>query len=505
MTSPTLPSPLGVVVVEDSEDDYLLLMAHLAAAGWKVRSTRAETADELRAALAAGGVDAVISDHQLPRFGSMQALAIARAHDPDLPFVLVSGAIGEEVAVASMHAGADDYVMKDKLGRLVPGLAHAIEAAATRRRRREAEAALVESEARFRALAANLPGVVFQLLSAGGDHYQLVYLSDAAQRLFGEPVERLLASENGFLDHFAPEDARALRATLVHEGEALRDVRWVGSLPPLAGRDAIWLALAASPRRLANGRIQWDGIISDITAQKSAEHALLRSQTELRDLATHLARVREEEREAIAREIHDDVGSTLMAVKFAVAMIKGQLKHEPPALEKLGELDRLVNGAILSSSRIMHDLRPGILDEGIVAALEWQARDFQQRMGLPCVFTASAESIPVDRATAIVVFRICQEALNNVAKYAAAKRVDVRLYVRGQRLRMTIHDDGKGIHPLDIAKPDCFGLRGMKERAVSLGGSVDVGGGPGRGTTVALALPLAAAGEPLDSPQGETA
>ena len=484
------PRPLELVVVEDNDDDYLLLVAHLSAAGWKLSPTRVETGAELQAALARGATDAVISDHQLPRFGSMQALAMVRAVDPDLPFVLVSGAIGEEVAVAALQAGADDYVMKDKLTRLAPALTHALEAAASRRRQRAAEAALVESEARFRALAANLPGVVFQILS-DADRHPLVYLSEAAQRLFGEPIERLLDNPDGFLDRFDPDAAQALRAALTGHSGRLADLRWSGTLRPQSGRGRVWVALAASPRRLPSGSVRWDGILTDITAQKEAEHALVQSRTELRDLASHLARVREEEREAIAREIHDDVGGTLMAVKFSVAWLKGQLGHEAPAVAKLAELDRLVDVAILSSSRIMHDLRPGILDEGIVAALEWQARDFQQRMGITCGFTASADEIPVDRATAITVFRICQEGLNNVAKYAAAHRVDVRLDGRPGRLRMTVHDDGKGIHPLDLAKPDCFGLRGMKERAVSLGGSVAITGGPGRGTTITLTLPVA--------------
>jgi signal transduction histidine kinase len=146
----------------------------------------------------------------------------------------------------------------------------------------------------------------------------------------------------------------------------------------------------------------------------------------------------------------------------------------------------------------MHDLRPGILDEGIVAALEWQARDFQHRMGIACSFAASAEEMPVGRAAAIAVFRICQEALNNVAKYASAKRVDVRLDYGPEGLLMTIRDDGKGLHPADLAKPDCFGLRGMKERAMSLGGAIDIGGGPGRGTTIALRLPAADSAGPSD-------
>jgi signal transduction histidine kinase/FixJ family two-component response regulator len=484
------PRPLDLVVVEDSEDDYLLVVTRLASAGWEVRPVRVETAAELQAALAARRIDAVISDHQLPRFGSMAALALVRSIDPDMPFVLVSGAIGEEVAVGAMQAGADDYVMKDNLGRLVPGLAHALEAGAARRRHRAAESALVESEARFRALADNLPGVVFQL-QFDGDRQQLVYVSDAGAQLFGDPIERLLHGPVAFTDRFAPESAASLRPLLAARAGGFEPLRWVGALPPIPGRGALWVELAASPRRLASGRIQWDGILTDITAQKDAELALMDSRTELRELASHLARVREEEREAIAREIHDDVGSTLMAVKFDVAFLKGQLRQDAATTAKLVELDQLVDVAILSSSRIMHDLRPGILDEGIVAALEWQARDFQHRMGIACGFAASADEIPVDRATAIAAFRICQEALSNVAKYAAASRVDVRLDGERGELRMTIHDNGKGIHPADLAKPDCFGLRGMKERAVSLGGSVAVTGGPGRGTTITLTLPIA--------------
>ena len=481
--------PLELVIVEDSEDDYVLVVARLAAAGWEVRPERVETAAELEAALAARAVDAVISDHQLPRFGSMAALAQVRRFDPDMPFVLVSGAIGEEVAVAAMLAGADDYVMKDKLGRLAPALARAIDAAATRRSQRAAEAALVESEARFRALAANLPGVVFQL-QVDGARQQLVYVSERGAQLFGEPVKRLLHDPAPFVDRFDPESAASLSALLAAGGPD--SLRWVGMLAPRTGRSPAWVELAASPRRLAAGGIQWDGILTDITAQKDAELALVHSRTELRELASHLARVREEEREAIAREIHDDVGSTLMAVKFDLAFLRNRLKADEAVAGKLGELDQLVDVAILSSTRIMHDLRPGILDEGIVAALEWQARDFQHRMGIACSFVASADDVPVDRAAAIAAFRICQEALNNVAKYASARRVEVRLDHGPEGLLMTIRDDGKGLQPADLAKPDCFGLRGMKERAMSLGGSIDIDSAPGRGTTIALLLPAAA-------------
>src|SRR5207249_4261467 len=207
----------------------------------------------------------------------------------------------------------------------------------------------------------------------------------------------------------------------------------------------------------------------------------------------HLTRIREHEREAIAREIHDDVGSTLTAVKFDVAWLKGELRHNAPLLAKLQQMDQFVDSAILSSTRIMHDLRPGIIDEGIVASLEWQARTFEQRMGIPVVFRASHEDIELDREQAIAVFRICQEALNNVSKYAAATCVQVRLDAADGRLDLEVYDDGCGISPQDMGKPDSFGLRGMRERAFSLGGALRISSGPGRGTLIALWLPLTTA------------
>jgi signal transduction histidine kinase len=199
--------------------------------------------------------------------------------------------------------------------------------------------------------------------------------------------------------------------------------------------------------------------------------------------------VREQEREAIAREIHDDVGSTLTAIKFELALLRTELKGA--ALAPLARVGQLIDSAITSSTRIMHDLRPGILDEGVVAALEWQARSFEQRMGIACRFSSSHDEIPLSSEQAIAVFRICQEALNNVAKYAQAGAVDIRLRAGAGRLTLDIGDDGKGIDAADLNRPDRFGLRGMRERAHSLGGAVDIRGAPGRGTTVSVSLPLA--------------
>jgi PAS domain S-box-containing protein len=480
---------LALLVIEDSPDDYALLMARLARGPWRVDAVRVETRSELDAALAGRSFDAVISDHRLPRFSSLEALAAVRAHDQELPFLIVSGAIGEEVAVEAMRAGADDYLMKDKLGRLEPALARALDRAAARRRQRAAEQALFESETRFRALTANLPGMVFQLEQAG-ERFALSYVSEGARRLFNVAPESLTAHPGRWLAQLPREDAAGLRAALRRAAESGAELHWTGRAgrPPAPVR---WIEVSASARTLGDGRRVWDGIVADISPQKQAEAELRGSREELRTLATHLTRVREQEREAIAREIHDDVGSTLTAIKFELAFLRAGLKGEARFAEPLSRVGQLIDTAILSSTRIMHDLRPGILDEGLVAALEWQARSFEQRMGIACRFASSHAEIPLGGDQAIALFRICQEALNNVAKYAGARSVDIRLKAGAGRLTLAVADDGKGIETSELNRPDRFGLRGMRERAHSLGGAVDVRGTPGRGTTVSVSLPLA--------------
>src|SRR5207249_7016245 len=208
------PASLALVVIEDAESDFDLLLRRLRNAGWDLTATRVETANALRDALARSP-SAVISDHRLPGFSSLEALSIVRAFDPDLPFLIVSGAIGEEVAVEAMRAGAADYINKDKLGRLIPALQRALESAATRRRQREAEAALVESEARFRALTANLPGMVFQMQLVE-DKLSLAYVSEGSRRLFGLPPDRLVAEPTLLFDLLGPGDGAELRRVLKH-------------------------------------------------------------------------------------------------------------------------------------------------------------------------------------------------------------------------------------------------------------------------------------------------
>jgi signal transduction histidine kinase len=476
-------------VVEDSEADFELLIASLERSGG-VTAARVETPAQLRDALGSAHWDAVIADHRLPHFDSLEALRIVRTMQPDLPFLIVSGMIGEEAAIAAMHAGADDCIMTDHLSRAVPALQRALVVGAARRRQRETEEALRESEARFRSLASNLPGLVLQIHVEDGGTLAFHYASSGSQRLFGIAADDLLREPGRFFDLLQPADAADLRIALRQSLHPPKYIRHECRLMPGHAVATTWIEFSARPRRLPSGRLLWDAIVSDISPQKRADQEARALQRELRELSSYLVRVREQEREAIAREIHDEVGSILTAIKLDVAWLKGQLRDDPAPLDKLRQLDRLVDRAGESSTRLVHDLRPGILDAGIVAALEWVAREFERRTGTACRFNTPHERLALDPDHSITVFRIGQEALNNIAKHAAATQVSIWLAADDLQLLLEVRDNGRGFVPERPSSPDSFGLRGMKERAMSLGGTVEIACEPGGGTTIALALPL---------------
>jgi signal transduction histidine kinase len=177
---------------------------------------------------------------------------------------------------------------------------------------------------------------------------------------------------------------------------------------------------------------------------------------------------------------------------MALSMLTRRLPPEPPALlEKADYLDDLVDRTIEAVHRISLDLRPSTLDLGIVAALEWQARQFEQGSGISCVFRCAERDIALDTDHAAALFRIFQEALTNVAKHAGATRVTASLRRQRQHLILAIADNGRGMAPADRLKPASFGLRGMSERARALGGTLTLSSAPGGGTMVSIKIRLA--------------
>jgi signal transduction histidine kinase len=217
---------------------------------------------------------------------------------------------------------------------------------------------------------------------------------------------------------------------------------------------------------------------------------------ELRALSGHIESAREEERTGIAREIHDDLGQALTAIKMDLAWMgrrvaaPGDVDREGLA-ERVRTLTAMTDDAIDRLRRISSDLRPGVLDDlGLVPALEWQAQEFEKRTGLTCVVrTNVSDQESFDRGLSTAVFRIFQEALTNVVRHAEARFVDVCLEADGAWLRLDVSDDGKGIAP-DAVNPGSLGLLGIRERARSLGGTAKVSAAPSGGTIVSMRVPL---------------
>jgi signal transduction histidine kinase len=267
--------------------------------------------------------------------------------------------------------------------------------------------------------------------------------------------------------------------------------------------DVKWINLRATPSPLDGGGMRWDGIMTNITASKLEQEETKRSRARLAELTAHIEQVKEQERTRIAREIHDDLGGNLTAIKMALAMLAARLPHDAALQEKADYLDSLVDRTIEAVHRISLDLRPSTLDLGIVAALEWQAREFEKQAGIACIFRAEDTEIEaeLDPDHASALFRIFQESLTNIAKHAEATRVMVSLRRQRQHLTLTICDNGRGITPADRLKPQSFGLRGMSERARALGGTLNLSPAPGGGTMVVVKIRLTASPAPARQPE----
>jgi len=355
MTTPIAGRRLRLLHVEDSDLDHQLMLAQLQRGGLQVECQRLDSREAFAQALDQPW-DAIMSDFNLPGFSGLVVLEMLKASGRLIPFILVSGEIGEDTAVEAMRNGASDYLLKNNLARLAPALVHAIEAA-------------------------------------------------EAQR-----------------------------------------------------------------------------------ARKRADEELVRSKERLHELAGHLQTSVERERAAIAREIHDDVGGSLTALKFDLAWIARHAESDA-ILQRANAALETVTSAIEASQRVMHNLRPAILEQGLVAAVQWMAGRFDRRTGISTLVRTSHEQVQLPPGVPLVAYRMAQEALTNISKHAEATRVDIELSVAGGVLTVEVKDNGRGIAPGDLAKARSFGIRGLHERAATVGGWVDLSSTPA-GTSLILSVPL---------------
>lgn len=234
-------------------------------------------------------------------------------------------------------------------------------------------------------------------------------------------------------------------------------------------------------------------------ARRAREHAvaqLAASQGRLAELAAHLQTSIEQERASIAREIHDDIGGALTAVRFDVAWI-GRHTADSAMRDHATSAADMLQHAIGASQRIMMNLRPPILEQGLVAAVQWLATSFERRTGVTTRVQSSSDTIQTTSAIQLVAYRTAQEALTNISKHAQPSHVAIELSDREDVLTIEITDNGKGIAPEMLDKPKAFGLKGLQERARTVGGWLDISSLPNKGTSVILSVPLTSAPPPV--------
>ena len=347
-------------------------------------------------------------------------------------------------------------------------------------------------QARFYTVASHMPGLVYQCAQQVDGSIAFPYLSDGCAALLGITPDALRQDPGRLLGLILEQDRAAYLASMQASRASMSPWNWEGRIHVAAWDDVKWISLRASPR-MDGTVVLWDGIMTNITDSKTAQLGLaaLRGHSEL---------VKEQERARIARELHDDLGGNLTAIKMALAMLVQRLPAEPAILaDKAAYLDSLVDRTIDAVHCIARDLRPSTLDLGIGAALEWQASEFAGRTGIACRADIDPDIVlSDDQATAL--FRIFQEALTNIAKHAAATAVSVRLRQVADTLQLSISDNGRGVAASDRLKPDSFGLRGMEERARALKGSLTLSVPSGGGTMVSVLIPLSPCMPPVSAP-----
>lgn len=361
----------------------------------------------------------------------------------------------------------------------------------------QARTAVDESQAR---LAVVMDSAMDAIITVDEDHC-IVLFNRAAEAAFRCDREDVLGAN---LDRFLPARFRAAHAGHIGRfgatGVTNRSMGDTTTLWALRD-DGVEFPIEASISQASEGgRRYFTVILRDVTKRKQYEDALARQQAELRELSARVLEAREEEKTLLARELHDELGQQLTAMKMDLAWLRERLPTNDPALDaKAAHMNAIVDQTMTSVRRISADLRPLMLDDlGLHDAAVWLVAEFSKHSAIECRLEAPPEGTleNVDRAIAITIYRVLQESLTNIARHAQAKHVWVILGVSGNWLQLEVEDDGQGVTDADLARPRSLGLKGMRERVRYIGGSVEIGRAPRGGTRVLVRVPTLPTQEP---------
>jgi two-component system, NarL family, sensor histidine kinase UhpB len=452
---------LFVLIIEDCQVDAELNVRLLRNAGYEISYMRVETAAEMKEALGLESWDLILSDYSMPHFSVQEALKIYHAHGAEIPFIVISGAIGEEKAVQLIKAGVHDYLLKDNMARFIPVVERELRESLNQRELANVSKALEGSEEKFRSYIDNAPDGVFVSDETG----KYVEVNEAASRITGYSKDELLTMS---ISDILPQES--MKEGLAHFRKLLKTNSSKADLLFKHKNGTIrWWSVESV--KLTETRFL--GFTKDITERKNNILEVMKAREELQRLNQYLMDAREDERASVAMEIHDELGQALTAIKIDLNWILEHLDDSAKSFQKISRTIEMTNDTIKKVQRISSELRPGLLDDlGLATAIEWYCGEFEQRTGLTCNLTLEDVN-DGDRRINLALFRIFQEALTNVIRHACAKTVTITLRYSEDGITMVISDDGVGISQEKIACGKSLGLIGMRERARQINGTVE--------------------------------
>lgn len=543
--------PLQVLIVEDSENDALLLQLELQRAGYETVCHRVDTAAAMSAALNRQRWDVVIADYVMPLFNGLAALALVREKGLDLPFIIVSGHITEDTAVAAMKAGAHDYVMKDKLARLGPAVERELREAEVRRQRRRTEETLKVEHAitRIMANASSLeeasPGIVQLLIDGLEVDFGALWMLDEKRqvlepfvlaqraaspqiRSFLEESRRLSFSLGSslpgsvwaekravWITDFAQETHLERREAAVRAGlksamafpiqragdfigvlefftvqRMEQDPNLLNMMTAIGSELGQFIQRRRAEDDLRHAHDELEIRVQQRTAElKTANVKLQASISERKRLEHELLEITEKERRRIGLDLHDDLGQKLSGIALMIKGLELKLaKQDATVAKEAGKIHLLVQQAMSHASDLAHDL--ATLDRkgsDLPAALNDLAEHAKELFAISCRFKVDGEIPPLEPSTVGQLYKIAQEAVTNAIKHGKAKKVAINLANGADQVVLTIQNDGLPFPDLN-SRATGMGLRIMNYRASLIGASLEVKG-IAKGTRVTCSIP----------------
>lgn len=464
----------GSILIVDDEIETMTPLCDLLS-GWKYEVAGFTSGEKALKALKNKDFDLLITDLVMPEISGIELIQSALHIRPHIVCIIITGQGTIKTAVEAMKTGAFDYVLKPLEFKTLRQII--LRAMEVRRLR--------DSEEKYRAIVEDQTELICRFRSDG----KLTFVNEVYSRYFGRKGEDLIGQS--FLPFVFEEDKGEVLqkiASLSYENPAITyEYRVVIPDGTICWQQ--WTNRAICDRQ--NNIAEFQAVGRDITVRKHAEEELKSSREQLRNLSAHLQSVREKERMYIAREIHDELGQALTALKMDLFWLNSRIPEDRDFLhEKIRSMVELADKTGKTVQRISAELRPGLLDDlGLAAAIEWQSEEFQKRTGIPCDILLDPEDIVTNQNISTAIFRIFQETLTNIVRHADASCVKVRLQEKEEGIELTVSDNGKGITREQVYHPQSFGIIGIRERVYLLKGDVKIVGVPNGGTTVTVYIP----------------